>query len=44
MEVQSLLYAEVVGGASNTAIKSVTKRLHTLWKDVGLNPFTRISV
>lgn len=34
MEVQSLLLAEVMGGASKNAIKSVTKRLNKLWKDV----------
>uniref|UniRef100_A0A4W4EJR9 TOG domain-containing protein n=1 Tax=Electrophorus electricus TaxID=8005 RepID=A0A4W4EJR9_ELEEL len=33
VEVQSLLHAEVVGGASRNAIKSVTKRLNKLWKD-----------
>lgn len=37
MEVQSLLFAEVMGGASKNAIKSVTKRLNTLWKDVRLS-------
>lgn len=33
VEVQSLLLAEVMGGASKNAIKSVTKRLNKLWKD-----------
>uniref|UniRef100_A0AAR2J959 TOG domain-containing protein n=1 Tax=Pygocentrus nattereri TaxID=42514 RepID=A0AAR2J959_PYGNA len=34
VEVQSLLLAEVVGGASRNALQSVTKRLNKLWKDV----------
>uniref|UniRef100_A0AAR2JMK3 TOG domain-containing protein n=1 Tax=Pygocentrus nattereri TaxID=42514 RepID=A0AAR2JMK3_PYGNA len=33
VEVQSLLLAEVVGGASRNALQSVTKRLNKLWKD-----------
>ncbi|KAI4899225.1 hypothetical protein NFI96_030703, partial [Prochilodus magdalenae] len=33
VEVQSLLVAEVVGGASRNALQSVTKRLNKLWKD-----------
>uniref|UniRef100_A0A8B9GL29 GCN1 activator of EIF2AK4 n=1 Tax=Astyanax mexicanus TaxID=7994 RepID=A0A8B9GL29_ASTMX len=33
VEVQSLLVAEVVGGASQNAFKSVTKRLRKLWND-----------
>lgn len=34
VEVQSLLFAEVMGGDSKNAIKSVTKLLNKLWKDV----------
>ncbi|XP_061115886.1 stalled ribosome sensor GCN1 [Conger conger] len=33
VEVQSLLLAEVVGGAQSNAIKSVVRRLNRLWKD-----------
>lgn len=34
MEVQSLLVAEVVGGAKNTAQKSSLKNLSHLWEEV----------
>ncbi|GAA6105875.1 eIF-2-alpha kinase activator GCN1 isoform X1 [Tachysurus ichikawai] len=34
VEVHSLLLAEVMGGASKNAIKSVTKQLNKLWKDI----------
>lgn len=34
VEVQSLLLAEAMGGAPKNAIKSVTKQLNKLWKDV----------
>lgn len=37
VEVHSLLLAEVMGGASKNAIKSVTKQLNKLWKDVRLS-------
>ncbi|KAJ8285786.1 hypothetical protein GJAV_G00030940 [Gymnothorax javanicus] len=33
VEVQSLLLAEVVGGARRTAVKSVLKRLNKVWKE-----------
>ncbi|XP_062854960.1 stalled ribosome sensor GCN1 [Trichomycterus rosablanca] len=33
VEVQSLLLAEVVGGAAQNALKSVIKRLNKLWSD-----------
>ncbi|KAK3540518.1 hypothetical protein QTP70_032734, partial [Hemibagrus guttatus] len=34
VEVQSLLLAEAMGGAPKNAIKSVTKQLNKLWKDI----------
>ncbi|KAF7695198.1 hypothetical protein HF521_006921 [Silurus meridionalis] len=34
VELQSLLLAEVLGGASRNAIKSTTKRFDKLWKDI----------
>lgn len=40
MEVQSLLVAEVVGGAKTTAKKSVVKNLGHLWEDVSTVQYT----
>lgn len=37
IEVQSLLFAEAVGGASKNALKSIIKRFNRLWKEVNQN-------
>lgn len=43
VEVQSLLLAEAVGGASGNALKSTSKRFNKLWKEVKLNEFSLVS-
>lgn len=42
MEVQSLLVAEVVGGAKTTAKKSSLKNLNHLWVEVSIRHIGRI--
>lgn len=46
VEVQSLLLAEVVGGAQTTALKSTQKNIYQLWKQVskGLQFLSEIRV
>lgn len=44
VEVQSLLVAEVVGGAKTTAKKSVVRSLSHLWEDVSTVEYAAWSV
>lgn len=44
VEVQSLLFAEAVGGASGNALKSIAKRFNKLWKEVKQNSWVNLSI